>query len=799
MPIRLILALVLVLAGASAAFAQKAPFDLAGPTLQVSVTRGADTLPIAQVPALAAGDVLHVRAVLPSQEGTRYVLVVAFLRGASNPPPKDWFFAARTWEKKDSGLDITAPAGAQQALAFLVPRTVGDVGTLAGTVRGRPGVFVRAAQDLEQLDLDRARLERFLAAVHETDVSHPQDLQDVSTSLARSLGVKLDQSCFTRSPDLQAPCLLKDQDSLLLDDGHSTSTVAGLASGASADLVAQLGYAPAMGGGLYSPYVGAVMDIVRILDGLHTAHLQYIPALALADGDHLTLKLNTAPSFANPKSVLVVALPPVGPTPAPALHALDPEDGSCLAKPDLVLGVDGEPLMFATDFAHDLALETKTPGGEARRIPVRADAARGGLVLAGATDDAKALGGAPSAVLAGRWGFDAFEGPAFRLAAGADAWRVAADDEQALVTGRTDTLRLVGGAAPCVERVELQSASAPPQPVAFKLAGPDALTLTVPLPDIRPGDASLVVEAAGAQPQRLAVRAYDPAGRLDRLVYHAGDVSAVLEGARLDKVVGLSLAGARFQPVKLASSGPVDILELTAPAAPAEAATRPGAKLAARVNLEDGRSERLEVVVLAARPRIDITAVTTQRAPPAAGGTPSLELGDKSEIPRGAVVAFSIAAPAPEAFSAHESVEVETADGDGSARLEAPGALVLADAHAAVATLDTAKAFDPSAYGALRARVADANGESDWASLGTLVRLPRVEAIACPPKGATCHLQGEQLFLIAAVSADKAFDDPVSVPDGFPGQSLETPRPRDGRLYVKLHDDPDVVSVLRLK
>ena len=35
------------------------------------------------------------------------------------------------------------------------------------------------------------------------------------------------------------------------------------------------------GGGAYSPYVGAIVDTARILASLHTAHFQYIPALAL--------------------------------------------------------------------------------------------------------------------------------------------------------------------------------------------------------------------------------------------------------------------------------------------------------------------------------------------------------------------------------------------------------------------------------------------------------------------------------------------------------------------------------------
>jgi len=63
------------------------------------------------------------------------------------------------------------------------------------------------------------------------------------------------------------------------------------------------------GGGFYSAYVGAIVDVVRLTSAWHTAEYQYIPALAVPHEDQLNLKLNAAPSFRNPKSVLVIGLP----------------------------------------------------------------------------------------------------------------------------------------------------------------------------------------------------------------------------------------------------------------------------------------------------------------------------------------------------------------------------------------------------------------------------------------------------------------------------------------------------------
>src|SRR5579862_5830852 len=93
-------ATLLAVLGGAAAHADPAPFDLAGPSLQVKVSRGGQTLPIAEVPNLAAGDQLSIRADLPTTQSAHYLLIAAFLRGATNPPPKNWFFQCETWTRQ---------------------------------------------------------------------------------------------------------------------------------------------------------------------------------------------------------------------------------------------------------------------------------------------------------------------------------------------------------------------------------------------------------------------------------------------------------------------------------------------------------------------------------------------------------------------------------------------------------------------------------------------------------------------------------------------------------------------------
>jgi hypothetical protein len=164
-----------VLSVAHAHAAGPAPFDLKGPSLQVSVARDDTTLPIAQVPHLAVGDKLAIKADFPATQSEHYLLIVSFLRGPTNPPPKNWFFKCETWKRAcaDKGLTVAIPDGAQQALIFLAPEAGGDFKTLVNAVRGRPGAFVRASQDLNQATLDRSRLERYLAAIRKANAANP--------------------------------------------------------------------------------------------------------------------------------------------------------------------------------------------------------------------------------------------------------------------------------------------------------------------------------------------------------------------------------------------------------------------------------------------------------------------------------------------------------------------------------------------------------------------------------------------------------------------------------------------------
>jgi len=795
------------LAGVAAAWAGSSPFDLTGPTLEVKVTRGGRTLPISEVPNLQAGDRIWIRADLPQAQSARYLMVAAFLRGSTNPPPAKWFFRQQTWDQRadEKGMTVTVPDGAQQVLVFLAPETSGDYRTLVNAVQGQPGAFVRSSQDLNQAMLDRTRLDAYLAAIHSLNESNPAKLATATPLLARSLGMKIDPSCLQKMPELQAACLTQGQDTMILSDGHSESIVEAVTSGPESDLAMQLSSTPQADYGFYSPYVGSVMDIARILDGFRTAQYQYIPALAVQQGDQLALMLNTPPSFHNPKSVLVTALPAIEPSQPPPLHPVDSQQNYCAEKNSLVLAVDGAPLVFSTGYAHELSLRLKTKAGKYVDLPLKPDAEQGGLVLEAKDVSASDFGPTIDASLEGAWGFSKFDGPAFRLQnTHTQHWELAPADRESLVVGKLDTIQLSADDASCVDTILLKDSSGKEIKAAWKITGPDQLQVSLPLQKATPGAMLLEVKQYGAvTAQALPLRAFAEAGHLDSFTLHAGDTQGILKGSRLDEVASLTLNGVTFIPATATPnvSGPAlssDELAMVAKNPTAAAKLKQGETGTAAVDLEDGRALTVDAVVSAPRPTVVLIGKSVQDS--TAGSSSNIELAGQDELPQDAVLTFSLRAQSPVRFGMNEHIEVATEDEGFTTTLSlANGGMTLENSQVALATLDPAKAFGDSAFGPLKFRVVDNGAQGDWQQLATLVRLPALRDLKCPAAASQqCRLSGSNLFLVDSIATNPEFTGAVQVPDGFPGYVLPVPHPQGGELYVKLRDDPSVVNQITL-
>jgi hypothetical protein len=787
--------------GTEIARADSATFDLAGPRLEITVTRAGKMLPISDVPNLQPGDRLWIHPDFPESQSVHYVLVVAFLRGSTNPPPDDWFTRAETWNKqvRQEGIVVTVPPDAQETLLFLAPETSGDFSGLRAAVKGRPGAFVRASQDLNQASLDRLRLEKYLDEVKETSDTDPKALHDRSVLLARTLNIRLDQQCFDKPTEQQAPCLVQNTDQLVLDDGHTQSMVTALTSGPSSDLIGAVSATSLAGGGYYSAYVAAIVDLARIMGNIHTAEYQYIPALALPKRQHLNLRLNNPPSFRKPKSVLVVGLPAVEAAQLPPLRAVNAEEVFCLQKSPLVLPVEGAPLAFATDIAHDFVLHVESKSGTGMDLPAEPDAARGGFFIDTQALHAGQLDPEAKGTLRGHWGFETFAGPTFELRSAHVAnWIIPPADQSALIVGRDDSIHLQSATASCVEKISLVAGNGEDLKATWKLAKADELEVQIPLKDQAAGGVKLKMKQYGlAEPDELRLRAYSEAAHLERFTINAGDRQGVLKGTRLDEVDSFELNGIHFVPAKFSRAEQKDELHLVTLNDAPTATLQPEQKLVAHVALTDGRVLDLQTTVEPPRPKAALLSKSVQRGP----ADSAIRFGNDDELSQDGRLSFFVKTEIPEKFSHSEKIEVATADESSHVLLtEADGNLILQDSQTALAIFDPAKGFVPSAFGPLRFRLVDADGLSgDWAPLANIVRVPSLKEIRCPDKpDRQCKLSGTNLFLIDSVASDSQFSHTVPVPAGFVDSTLSVPRPNGTLLYLKLRDDPSTVSMMVL-
>ena len=784
--------------------ADTAIFDLTGPPIGIKVKRGGTTLPISEVPNLRPGDRLWVHPELPENQAAHYLLVVTFLRGSTNPSPEKWFTRAETWSKKvrEEGILVTVPDDAEQAVIFLAPETSGDFSTLRSAVRGRPGAFVRAVQDLNQASLDRSRLDTYLAAMRKVADTDPTKVHDVSLLLARSLNIHLDDDCFKKPVEEQAGCLTQKGGDLVLNDGHSQSIVGALTNGSPSDLVGQLSYTPQAGLGYFSPYIGAIMDVGRILDSLHTAQYQYIPALGLPKKDMLELKLNNPPSFHNPKSVILVALPTVKKEEAPPLRNVENQTTACVQRDPLVLPAQGAPLAFSTNLAHNVKLQVETKAGKTVDLPLKADASKGGFVVEpGALANTKTgapAGEALKGTLRGMWGFDPFTGPTFELvSAKGGRWAVPSSDAATLTTGSAHTLQLAAGDAACVDQIKLKNEKGDDLKMQWKVTKPDQVEVTIPAESAKEsGPVTLEVKEAGSkQVAEVPLRIYGESGHLKQLAVIPGDNRVTLRGTNLEAVESVEVAGVHFVRRASGESESANDVQLTAEGGSLPASLHAGDKLKAQAKLSDGRMVNVPVSVGPPRPRVNLLNKAVELG--STSEASMIHLANDDELPQDGTVSFSIKSEIPAAFARSEKIEIATADYSFHSLLSMDdGSLTLQDPQTAVGRFEPAKSFGASAFGSLQFRPVDERSEhGEWKPLAKLVRVPSLKKLDCPSdSNQPCSLKGTNLFLLAAVASDPQFANAVSVPEGFIKGTLDVPHPVNGTLYVKLRDNPTDVN-----
>lgn len=816
-----------------------ARFDLTGPRVDVRVTRDGKTLPIASVPNLHAGDKLWLFADLPKTQSVHYLLVAVFLRGTTNPPPDAWFTKIETWNKKvrAEGATLTVPPEAQQALLFLAPETGGDFTTLRSAVQGRPGIFVRASQDLSEAGFEQVRIEKYLDSIKKVPPDDSKLLLEHSTLLARTLNLKPNADCYKKPADQQYACLTQTGTQTLLDDGHGQTVASRLSDGDTSAFISAASYTSVGGGGLYSAYVGALVDLIRLTSNLHTAQYQYIPAIAFPEAEQLNLRLNTAPSFHNPKSVIVIGLPSIQKAVPPPLRASDSQHITCLLEPRVVLPVEGAPLVFSTAFAHDLYLHV-TGGTPRPDIPLIADAYKGGLVLAPANDrkllptpsallptpsaepsaspaassgEDRSVSKAPtepgsphtpiSGTIVGYWGFEPFTGPTLPLQDfTGEGWKLSTD--RVLIAGRDNHLNLSSNGTACIEKITLEHRDGRQVDVNWKQSDRASIVdITLPLKSVDPGAIHVDVHQYGGSPvAAVTAQTFSEPAHLAGLIVRAGDKVAALTGSSLDQVKQLAVNDLIFSPAGdptatgQKGNSVEEMLSLSLPQNVDPNKLKTGEQLIGHVSLRDGRTITLPFTVAPSRPIVSLLNKSVGRS-----GNSPIHLANNDDLPIDQKLTFSLRSEM--AFPRDAKIEIASQDGSLHTTLSVPsGTLILQNSHTVLATFDPLKSFGTSAYGPMRLRPVASDGTAgDWIPLATLVRLPGLDSVHCPSDpSATCTLAGSQLYLVDAVATDQAFTTPIDVPEGFVGDSISLPRPPKSGFYLKLRDEPESANLVNL-
>ena len=216
----------------------------------------------------------------------------------------------------------------QEALLFVAPETGGDFKTLRSAVKGKPGLFIRADADLNEASFEQQRIERYLAAMKTVPQDDPKAIQDHSAKLAATLALKPNADCFKQPVDQQVNCLTQSSAPVLLEDGHGQSIAEAVSTGPSSDFINAASYTQPAGAGLYSAYVGAVVDLVHLV-GCYAQRSTSTSLDSASRKASLSLRLNAPPSFHKPESVIVIGLPAIQTAKLPPLHPHDPNQVAC--------------------------------------------------------------------------------------------------------------------------------------------------------------------------------------------------------------------------------------------------------------------------------------------------------------------------------------------------------------------------------------------------------------------------------------------------------------------------------------
>ncbi len=173
-----------------------------------------------------------------------------------------------------------------------------------------------------------------------------------------------------------------------------------------------------------------------------------------------------------------------------------------------MLPVEGAPLVFGTQYAHDLELHLTLDDGSQIELPARPDSLQGGFVVDTAPlASANARVPACAACCKGKWGFDDYVGPEFQMVMPVQqSWRTGGAEDDTLIVGRDGVVRVRAENVSCLKDVEVEGPDGKRLTAQWQLVAPGEVEVKFPLQQVQPGALTLRMNQYGAERARNRLR-----------------------------------------------------------------------------------------------------------------------------------------------------------------------------------------------------------------------------------------------------------------------------------------------------
>jgi hypothetical protein len=462
-----------------------------GPEMDIQIERDNVRVPASLVPYTKNGDKLIVKFPFadPRKQLHRFHAIFAELNGIETPP-EDHIKQYALFENQNFNKDFIWPIRTNYTPVVLVfPESGNQRGRGAQEVvvklRQSPQLFAKAATQSIAAAQVRSRSDELLEALRSGLNKDLQGKQERLTLFADDLGIKLDQSCFDKSPAVQTPCLL-----------HSATAQLNQVSGDTTKLVGD--YAAAqikhMVGERFSLYLSIVLDLYAAFRKAHVpASYTLIPGALTTRNETTVLGLDKpyAPESTPAPIAYIVVPAPSTPVKPPSVTT-DTNSTTCLhgETSPLPVHMNGKTLNYAWGWRLSLSDQNGHAQNDIAVVPGTdiSDAA----VDTSNIDHARFVSGTLlKGIVTARWGFDQIKSESFNVLLPHKAnWHA----DVGLRPDGTAILTLTGGPGRCIDRISIRDDSNHSVSVTITARGDSRVTGSFDARKLTPGTAEVAVE-----------------------------------------------------------------------------------------------------------------------------------------------------------------------------------------------------------------------------------------------------------------------------------------------------------------